>query len=215
MKYIMLVLTALLFSACSMTPFDGTESIIPDETDMTENSAIFVADENLEQYVFETNDTKYISEKGYTLWMTAETNGGEHFENISATVCKESGRKEAGFGIMFCSQKIDDVPFMLTVLINANGMFAVGKVTDGLFSSITGWKSSAYINKGYGIKNRLDVSYDSNTNKFSLAINGYLVTTFAVSENIVFKDSKSGYVVVIANNESFPENSVKVTFEYN
>ena len=59
----------------------------------------------------------------------------------------------------------------------------------------------------------ISVSYDSESKDFMLRINGYTVTTFAVSEDIVFKDSKTGYVVVIANNEAFPNNPVKVTFE--
>ena len=121
---------------------------------------------------------------------------------------------EAGFGLVFCEQKIEGKPFMLAVLINANGYYTVGKVSDGVFCHINdGWKNSNFINKGYGIKNTISVAYDSGTRNFILKINGYEITSFTVSEQISFKNSRSGFAVVIANNESFPDKPVRVTFE--
>ena len=103
---------------------------------------------------------------------------------------------------------------MLAVLINANGYYTVGKVSDGVFCHINGgWKNSNFINKGYGIKNTISVAYDTGTRNFILKINGYEITSFTVSEQISFKNSKSGFAVVIANNENFPGNPVRVTFE--
>ena len=206
--------TMLIFASCDFSSFDeNSENEKPEETTVTEETTLFNVDDESGTYIFETNDTKYLSAKGYTLWTVSDTNDEEEFLPISINICKESGKSEAGFGIVFCVQEIDGKTFMLTVLINVNGLYTVGKITDGDFSHITGWKSSTYINKGYGIKNLISVSYDSESKNFMLYINNYLVTAFTVSEDIVFKNSKSGYVVVIANNETFPKNSVKVMFE--
>lgn len=208
-----LFIMAVLFS-CDLSSFYGNlEGCEPEETTVAEASTLFAPDDKTEAYAFKTNDTKYLSANGRTFWTAKETNSSESFEPVSVTVCKESGRTEAGFGIVFCSQELDGTPFMLAVLINANGLYTAGKVSNGIFSHITGWRNSVYINKGLGIQNVISVSCDSESKNFTLSINGYAVTTFAVSENIVFNSSKSGFAVVIANNENFPENPVKVTFE--
>ena len=103
---------------------------------------------------------------------------------------------------------------MLTVLINANGYYTIGKVYDGVFRHINeGWESSKYIKRGLGIKNLINITYDENNTNFTLKLNGCEITNFSVEEEILFRESKSGYVVVIANNENFPKNSVKVFFE--
>lgn len=214
-KFCILLLSLLLIISCSLSPFEKDTSYRDTEqTVVTEDSSLFIENESNNTYIFETNDTTYLTSNGYTLWGITDTNTSNTFNNISVSICKNSGRTEAGYGVVFCSQEVDGNDFMLVVLINANGLYTVGKVVNGVFSHINnGWKSSNYINKGLGIQNILLISYDTVNNKFLLKINGYSITDFSVSEEINFINSKSGYAVVIANNENFPNNSVKVTFE--
>ena len=83
-----------------------------------------------------------------------------------------------------------------------------------MFSHINGgWKSSDLINRGCGIKNAIVFFYDDTEKSFLLKINGYELTEFTVPEEIAFKDSRSGFAVVIADNENFPDSQVKVVFE--
>ena len=205
----------VLFSSCEIAPFEEGENLVnPDQTNLQEESSMFEKDEQNETFTFETNDTKYLGEKGWTLWTVPNVNTSESFNPVAVEVIKESGRTEAGFGLVFCEQKIEGKPFMLAVLINANGYYTVGKVSDGVFCHINdGWKNSNFINKGYGIKNTISVAYDTGTRNFILKINGYEITSFTVSEQISFKNSRSGFAVVIANNENFPSKPVRVTFE--
>lgn len=205
----------VLFSSCEIAPFEEGENLVnPDQTNLQEESSMFEKDEQNETFTFETNDTKYLGEKGWTLWTVPNVNTSESFNPVAVEVIKESGRTEAGFGLVFCEQKIEGKPFMLAVLINANGYYTVGKVSDGVFCHINdGWKNSSFINKGYGIKNTISVAYDTGAKNFILKINGYEITSFTVSEQISFKNSKSGFAVVIANNENFPSKPVRVTFE--
>lgn len=44
---------------------------------------------------------------GWTLWTAPNVNAAESFEPLSVEMAKESGRAEAGFGTVFCVQKID------------------------------------------------------------------------------------------------------------
>ena len=214
-KIIIWIVSSLLLISCELTPFE--EELNPvkiEQTNVLEESNLFVPDEDNKIYTFETNDTKYIGKNGYTLWTVPFINADETFKPISVEVVKESGRTEPGFGIVFCSQKLDNKAFMLTVLVNANGYYAIGKVTDGVFHHINeGWKSSDYIFRGIGAKNILSVIYDTTTKSFILKINDYEITTFTVAEKFSFANSRSGFAVVIGSNESFPNKSVKVTFE--
>lgn len=205
----------ILFSSCDLAPFEEGEILTrPEQTSVQEESTLFEKDEQNKIFTFETNDTKYLGTNGYTLWTVPNVNASENFNPIVVETIKESGRTEAGFGLVFCEQHIEGKLFMLTALVNANGYYTVGKVSDGVFWHINdGWKNSNYINKGYGIKNTIAVVYDADSKNFILKINGYVITSFTVSEQISFKNSKSGFAVVIANNENFPNKPVKVTFE--
>lgn len=204
-----------LFSSCGLASFEEGENLIkPEQTNLQEESSMFEKDERNKIFTFETNDTKYLGANGYTLWTVPNANTSENFNPIAVEAVKESGRTEAGFGIVFCEQETGGRPFMLAVLINAKGYYTVGKVCDGVFGHINdGWKNSNFINKGYGIKNTISVAYDTGAKNFILKINGYEITSFTVSEQISFKNSKSGFAVVIANNENFPSKPVRVTFE--
>lgn len=205
----------ILFSSCDLAPLEEGESLTrPEQTSVQEESSLFEKDEQNKIFTFETNDTKYLGTNGYTLWTVPNVNASENFNPIVVETIKESGRTEAGFGLVFCEQHIEGKLFMLTALVNANGYYTVGKVSDGVFWHINdGWKNSNYINKGYGIKNTIEVVYDADSKNFILKINGYVITSFTVSEQISFKNSKSGFAVVIANNENFPNKPVKITFE--
>ena len=214
-KIIICLASLSVLTSCDLTPFEEENNTVkPEQTTVQETSSLFVQDQNSKVFTFDTNDTKYLGASGYTLWTVPNINTSESFSPIIVESVKESGRTEAGFGLVFCEQKIEDKSFMLTILINANGYYTVGKVFDGVFSHINdGWKNSNYINKGYGIKNTIAVSYDESSKNFLLTINGYEITSFTVSEQISFKNSRYGFAVVIANNENFPSKPVRVTFE--
>lgn len=215
--YFIVLLFSVLFASCSFSSYereaDNTNKT--EETYIEEASELFVEQEkeSEKQYVFETNDTKYLSSKGFTLWTENIKNESSNFSDITVTTYKESGNAEAGFGIIFCSEKIDGKSFMLSVLINAKGYYTIGKVLDGKFSYISdGWTECKNLYTGLGVKNTISVSYDLDNNQFVLKLNGAQVETFTSLENITFKYSNSGYVVVISDKENFPTDSVKVIF---
>lgn len=213
-KFTILISLLLLIMSCEMTTIEDSTAVeIPSETIIVQQNDLFI-EQTSDIYVFETNNLNYITNNGYTIWSIQDTNTTDSFQQLTVNVEKSSGRKEAGFGLVFCVQQIDNLPFMLTVLLNANGLYTIGKVVNGKFSYINnGWKNSNYIKKGYGIKNEINISYDEENSVFILKINGYEITNFTVPENIKFKNCNSGFVSVIANNEEFPNIPVKVIYE--
>ena len=213
-RYIILLTSVVLFWSCGLKAFEHIpEDEIPESPAIQEESSLFVQDEGADCYVFETNETKYISETGYTLWTSNYVNESVGFQEFSARVCKLSGNKEAGYGIVFCAQKIEGKPFLLTVLINTSGSYSVGKVTDGVFSYILTSKTAYSLNSGYGVYNTISVSHDNEKREFVLKFNDVQTDRFSISEDLVFKDSRAGFVTVISDSDDFPENPVKVTFE--
>lgn len=226
--FLMLVIFVLFLAGCNMphisdgnnydSGFTGSQNGQGDmeNAPIEINNDIFNPDpsaENNNTYKFVVAESYYLTEYGYTLWAEKYENTSESFEPFSVKMYKESGRAEAGYGIIFCSQKIDGVPYLLTVLINEQGMYSIGKVKNGVFSFIENWKSAGSIRTGAGVNNTVSIEYDAVEAKFKLQINGIDVTTFVVSEPIVFRGSKKGFVAVIADNEQFPANPVKVTYE--
>lgn len=215
-KFLMVIPVLTLITACGLSPMQEKDNITSEEkVNLLEETSLFAEDSNQTGvYLFETNDSKYLNKDGYTIWATNKTNQSNSFETITMEMSKISGRAEAGYGIVFCEQQIDDKPYMLTVLINANGLYTIGKIINGMFYHLEdNWKFSNHINKGYGFKNQISISYDNSKNSFLLKINESDITTFTVPEKISFKDSKSGFVVVISNKEAFPVKPVKIEFE--
>lgn len=218
MKYVKLLMGLVLLTimtSCELAPFEeGQNPVNPEQTNVQEESTIFEEYEQNKTFIFETNDTKYLTPNGYTLWTVPQINTSENFNAISVKVTKESGRTEAGFGLVFCEQNIDEKPFMLAVMINTNGLYSIGKIYDGVFSHINnGWLKSNHIYSGLGVPNDISITFNNTNKNFTLSINNYEITSFTVNEKITFKNSRSGYVVVIANNESFPSKPVRVTYE--
>ena len=98
----------VLFSSCELAPFEEGENLIkPEQTNISEESSLFEKDEQNKIFTFETNDTKYLGANGWTLWTVPNVNTSERFNPVAVEVIKESGRTEAGFGLVFCEEKID------------------------------------------------------------------------------------------------------------
>lgn len=215
MKLLMGLVLLTIMTSCELAPFEeGQNPVNPEQTNVQEESTMFEEYEQNKTFIFETNDTKYLTPNGYTLWTVPQINTSENFNAISVKVTKESGRAEAGFGLVFCEQNIDEKPFMLAVMINTNGLYSIGKIYDGVFSHINnGWLKSNHIYSGLGVPNDISITFNNTNKNFTLSINNYEITLFTVNEKITFKNSRSGYVVVIANNENFPSKPVRVTFE--
>lgn len=202
----------VFFSACRLNPLVDDYNF-DEKTLCKEMSEIFVEDAETGLCVFETNDTRYLSENGFTFWYAPYKNVGEKLENICIDLRKESGRQEAGYGIVFGLQEIEGQEFLITVLINTKGMYTIGKVWDGHFEYIQDWKNFHSIKKGYGVENKIEIFFDEENAQFVLKINECNVTMFTVSENIAFKDSRYGYAVVLSHSENFPLNSCKVFYK--
>ena len=108
---------------------------------------------------------------------------------------------------------------MLVLMIRVSGEYLVGKVSDGIFTSICPWTKDENLKTGSGNENKIKL-YKSEGEYF-VSFNGDEVSTSFFDprqiDNASQEDSENaienfGYVVVIAPNENFPKSNVKVIF---
>ena len=221
-KVFLLIGSILLLASCTLAPFsteDDTEENNENNFSAEEDSSLFTETESSETqnstFTFETNDSSYITKKGFTIWGVNQTNTSDDFEEIKVTLYKSSGNSDAGYGIVFLKQEVDEKDFLVTVMINTKAQYIIGKVTDGNFTSISEWKTSSRLYSGYGIKNTVSVSYDEENADFVLCFNDQKESIFKIDEEINFKNSQSGFVAVISGSEKFPSIPVKIVYENN
>lgn len=220
--YKSILILALLFVSCRNYFIEEDDPLNLEENAGQEMNALFEYDSEKREYQFQTSAEQFVGENGYTVWCTphlrekVQNDSGNNEVNefeFETTISKESGNMDAGYGVVFCAQEMDSVQFMLCVLINSKGMYIAGKVRDGLFERISDWQNSNSIKKGYGVENKILISYKEEEKSFMLKINDSFVTMISVEEDLFSKSSRYGYAVVISNNEKFPENPVKCVFK--
>lgn len=216
--FVFCLVLIVLFNSCDLPVKTNSGNNSSAITAEQKNELFQKQNENSRIFVFETNNEEYLKESGYTLWSENYTNTSKNFEKIVCTVLKENGDSRAGYGIVFCcSTKSADENYLLTVMINKEGEYNVGKVVNGFFSSISnGWKECNFLNRA--LENKIEVNYmtsGEHINEFELKLNDVVVTYFADSENIqpVFENSKYGFVACIGPSEDFEYTTVNVKFE--
>ena len=214
------VITALLIfqallSSCTLSPFnEGVQgSINHGDAPAEEKSSLFKKDESNGSFVLEVSDRKYLKDSGCTFWTSSFENESDGFSPLTVTAIKESGEKDAGFGTVFCIQEKDGKSFMLSFLINVQGLYSAGTIKDGTFSHINGgWKSCDWINRGWGVTNEISITHDEENARFIASINGHAVLSFSCPEGISFSGCRGGFAAVISGRENFPDNPVKIIF---
>jgi len=208
-------LAAALLLGCS-TPSSGSESGTDSSGGggtgtIAEESSLFgasAADPSLVE--FSTNDSAYITERGYTLW-ALKAAAQSPFISREVVLTKTSGSAEAGYGIVFCHH--DAGERMLVAMIDAQGEYIVGEALGSTFSAIVPWTSSTYLRRGYNQDNTIELSLDSGARTFSLEINGNVVKSFAAIESDYDLSGDNGYLVVVSPWDSFPGTPVSVNFK--
>ena len=202
------IIFLISITGCPVTPESPENLDLLDNPVVEENSLLFDLDTSTGVISFNTNDSKYINEYGYTLW-TENNEVQNPFTSLNVTLSKLGGNSNAGYGVVFCSY--DNT--MLVVLINTKKEFVIGELTGNLFTVLQDWTEAASLNAGLNQINVIDI----------VLVAGEFFLTFNSGETIVFSDTdepyhsygKDGYLVVISPLDDFPNVPVSVTFKKN
>ena len=199
--FLMIVLIIALVSCLS--PYSGKDGTgLPGDETPVEISTLFKPEGSTGWIKFYTNDSKYRNPSGYTLW-TYNSNPSGPFTERTVRLYKTTGDNIAGYGVVICSeQKLIDGKWQqvfLTVMINNNGQYAVGKVIGSSYMHLENWKYCTSLNKASGQENTIKIIKSAEPNKYQLIFNG-------LDEGLFFVDSiepfcsggQDGYIIVIS-----------------
>jgi hypothetical protein len=163
---------------------------------------------------FHTNDVRYWSEYGYTVWTVWGESEAEEFTGRTVKMSKAKGFAGACYGLVICEGKRmvegEAKVTMLTVMINNEGQYALGKVIDGRYEAVLDLTRTVHLNRGVGAPNTIWISRDGGV--FSMYVNGVFERSFTDSREPVYYEGRNGYIVVIAPVDRFPEGEVDVYF---
>jgi hypothetical protein len=220
MRKIVPVLAIVLVLASCLSPYEGGEGEgLPEETQLEEVSELFKPSPLQPEWIrFYTNNPKYRGSRGYTLWTLRGEAGVLGTRTLR--VRKPAGYNSAGYGMVLCHdlRLVEGilVPVMLTVMINNNGQYVIGKVIDGVYQNLgVGWVSSGgKLEAGSGLVNTINVTYTEDgegNGTYSLKLNGYEMPDFYDNEEPRCQgQGKNGYVVVIAPSDLNGTNNTSV-----
>lgn len=225
-KNLGIALTAMVFIGCDLPQKDINypPSGLPDDglANVQKYEDVFVQSAP-GTFEVNTNQEMFLSEYGYTLWCEKHHNNTAFFIPMRVEVEKLAGRTEGGYGIVFCAvTESENNNYLLTVMINNDQKYNIGKVKNGIFTTLSnGWQQCLYLKSGLNMKNTIEVQYVLNdeenpehNNKFEVKLNGYVVMYFndPAVYNPTFKDTNYGYVVVVTPYEDFRKSKLWVKF---
>lgn len=216
----LLILPLLLATGC-MVSYPQYDKVDDDKAgnkaEVAEASELFTQQPD-GSYKFETNDTSYLKASGYTIWTMTEQNGAnDEFKGVNVSVVKQQGKTGYGYGVVFNGHTAEDgTSSMLCVMIRITGEYAVGKVVNGLYKDIQWWTASGSLKSGLGAENKIEIKKTNSANEYAVRFNDSPPSeTFVFTDSVmpIYQNGGSGYVVVLAPDENFPENRVEVTFK--
>ena len=203
---------AVLFFSCSFNEEERRRAILSGEEESVENfSSYFTENENGE-YIFSVNDKSLLTGYGRTYWTLLEEDAGEggEFENFEIEIQKTYGNSDGGFGIVFCQSEDEEWGYCLwAVLLDINGRWCAGKMTDGVFVIKENWTYSNSLYAGYAL-NRIKVSKEDGA--FMLFFNGIYETSFCDTSEPFLGNGKRGFCAVVTEKEKFPDTPVTVIY---
>jgi hypothetical protein len=215
-----LVLSALVLAGCS-TPYRGDEEEETETgTGVIQADDLFVStvqEDGRTKTVFRTNDEKYWSWKGATVWTVWEAGASaQPFTGRTVEMGKVNGYEGGGYGMVFCQGERavggKTEKTMLLVMINNRGEYMIGEVIGSQFTEYEWWKTSPHLNRNAGAKNEVTVTFDAAAEEFSLFLNGVLTETFRDDGEPVHREGRNGYLAVITPYDRFPVEDVDIYF---
>lgn len=190
-------------------PFVEGVEVTPDLEVPEYKDKIFT--EEYGKIILHTNNKKYWSVRGYTLWKFFPANK----EVKEIKVKKLEGDNNGGYGFI-CYRNKGEKDRFLCILIYADGRYSVGNVVDGKYTSIVYKQESTNLLKGSGATNVIRTEQVGKSIKiFFTEKNSGTDADYVIENSEEYKlgDKGSGVIAVISPKDNFPKTYVSI--EYN
>lgn len=161
--------------------------------------------------ILHTNNKKYWSVRGYTLWKFFPANK----EVKEIKVKKLEGDNNGGYGFI-CYRNKGEKDRFLCILIYTDGRYSVGNVVDGKYTGIVYKQESTNLLKGSGATNVIRTEQVGKSIKiFFTEKNSGTDADYVIENSEEYKPGNdgSGMIAVISPKDNFPKTYVSI--EYN
>ena len=191
--------------ASCFSPYKGNETTgLPGDGTKIISSDLFNPFDSYPNTIrFYTNDPKYQTPSGFTLWTFSSDPAV--FQERTAELWKTAGSRIAGYGLIIGASEQPVGGFtenvFLTVMIRDNGQYAVGKVIGAAYIPVVNWKTNAgLLPYNTGIANKIKiVQKPGNQYSYDLYFNDIPSDPFTDEiEPRCEGNVQNGYIVVIA-----------------
>jgi len=213
-----ILITAVLLLAGCPNDYKHERETLEEKPPAVQMDDMFVSEKTEEgktRTVFRTNDERYWTLEGKTIWTVWDETETE-FRERAVAMGKTSGYSGGGYGIVFCHGEymVKGIltPVMLVVMINNQGQYIIGKVIGGIFIDNGWWKTTPYLQRGTGELNEIRVLFEAENGEYCLEINEHEIERFRDDDEPTLSGGKDGYIVVITPFDKFPDSSVNVYF---
>jgi hypothetical protein len=154
---------------------------------------------------FTTNDSQYY---GFSMWQTNNASYEAETTTVTATVKKESGAYNYGYGIVFGYQDSNN---FYRLLIDTVGHYTLSVKLAGIYVLLIPWSAptTATINPGFDVANVISVTQQTPHN-FTISFNGVQETQFTDGN---FSGGVDGFYASMSPTENFPAAPVDVRFK--
>ena len=177
------------------------------EEDIERDDELFCEEENGVTRFLVSEENYKNKGRGSTFWCVKNNNKRDSYE---CYIQKQSGDKEAGYGIIFKVSEVEEKSYMLVLMINMEGKWQIGKACDGEYRAKTEWQSSSNLNVGSS-SNLVGIREEGK--QFVIRFNDIEETRFTDSDEPSLTGEGTGFIAVISPYEKFPENPVEINYK--
>lgn len=197
-------------------PFEeGTE--IEENEDINENEEEFsdkLFSKEGEKITLYTNNLKYWSVRGYTLWKFFNN---ETIDKLSPKIKirKLQGETGAGYGLICFRNKQNNEERFLCILIYMDGKYSVGYAVNGKYQTIVWKKECERLQKGVGVINTIRVKKNGKAIEIYFSDEEEFPSDYIIENSDKYKlgTGEAGVIGIISPKDNFPDTFVHIEYE--
>ena len=197
-------------------PFEEGPEIEENE-DINENEEEFsdkLFSKEGEKITLYTNNLKYWSVRGYTLWKFFNN---ETIDKLSPKIKirKLQGETGAGYGLICFRNKQNNEERFLCILIYMDGKYSVGYAVNGKYQTIVWKKECERLQKGVGVINTIRVKKNGKAIEIYFSDEEEFPSDYIIENSDKYKlgTGEAGVIGIISPKDNFPDTFVHIEYE--
>ncbi len=192
------------------TEVEENENINEDEGEFSDK--LFIKEG--EKITLYTNNLKYWSVRGYTLWKFFNK---EIVDNLAPKikVRKLQGEAGAGYGLICFRNKQNNEDRFLCILVYMDGKYSVGYAVNGKYETIVWKRECEKLQKGIGVTNTIRVKKNGKAIEIYFSDEEGVPSDYIIENPDKYKlgEGEAGVIGIISPKDNFPDTFVHIEYE--